>query len=192
MAIETEVKVRLESAEAISRRLEALGARSLTPRHFEDNIILDFPDGRLRTARALLRVRTTDRGSWITFKGAPRPEGAFKVREELETGVAEGAGVSQILERIGLVPWFRYQKYRREFEVRHSAAAAAVLHVTVDETPIGAYAEFEGCEEAIRATAAAMGIGEHEFLRDSYYALYVEHCRRHDVAPGPMVFEQAP
>ena len=45
--------------------------------------------------------------------------GAVKIREELETVVADGAErCSTILEELGLHAWFRYEKYREEFARR--------------------------------------------------------------------------
>jgi adenylate cyclase class 2 len=76
---------------------------------------------------------------------------------------------------------FRYQKYRREF-------ALDEVHVTVDETPIGNYAEFEGSEDGIRALARRMEIEESRFLRLSYYSLYLEYCREAGKVPEFMVF----
>jgi adenylate cyclase, class 2 len=181
MATETEIKIKINDPADFCRRLGALAARPLSERHFEDNYVLDFPDGRLRANQCLIRVRQVEDQACITFKGRPRAESIFKVREELETGL-ENAGVAiQILEKLGLSVCFRYQKYRREFALEE-------VHVAVDETPIGDYVEFEGSEEAIRKLAAKMRIAESQFLRASYGALYMDHCREKGEAPGFMIF----
>lgn len=181
VSIETEIKVEIGDPEGFCRRLGALGAEALSARHFEDNHLLDFPDDGLRSRRCVLRVRIAGGRATLTFKGASRPGGIFKVREELETGLGDGAAALGILGRIGMRPVFRYQKYRREYGV-------GGVRVAVDETPIGNYAELEGPEEAIRALACALSFPERDFIRASYHSLYLEFCRQKGAAAGHMVF----
>lgn len=181
MNIETEIKIKIEDTTDFCRQLDALNPRTLSARHFEDNYLLDFPDQQLQSGRCLLRIRFAGGQSYLTFKGPPREDGVFKTREELETGVEDGAILLQVLERIGMRVGFQYQKYRREFLLDG-------VHVAVDETPIGNYAEFEGSEERIRSLARRMGIAESRFLRVSYYSLYLEYCQRTGKAPELMVF----
>jgi len=184
LSTETEIKVQIEDVEAFCLRLNGLNAAALADRHFEDNYLLDFPDRKLQTGQCLLRIRFAKGNGILTFKGAPRPDGIFKTREELETGLQDGATMLQVLERIGMAVCFRYQKYRREFLLDE-------VHVAVDETPVGNYVEFEGTEARIRALAAKMGIFESRFLRLSYYSLYLEHCRRIGEAPGFMIYQDS-
>jgi len=178
---ETEVKVKIGDAESFCRQLEAHNPTVVSGRHFEDNHLLDFPDGRLRSGQCLVRVRYASGCSLLTFKGPPKAEGIFKTREELETGLQDGGVAARIFERLGLRLWFRYQKYRREFQIDE-------VHVAVDETPVGNYVEFEGSEEGIHALARKMGIDASQFLKSSYYSLYLEHCRERGEIPGHMVF----
>jgi adenylate cyclase class 2 len=148
-----------------------LGSKILSARHFEDNSILDFPDKRLQLNQCLIRIRSANGQTILTYKGPPRPDGIFKVREELETSLGDGESSLQILERLGMRIGFRYQKYRREFSIGE-------VIVALDETPIGCYAEFEGTEPAIMDLAQKMGIDSSQFLRASYYSLYVEYCEK--------------
>lgn len=188
MSIETEVKVPIGDAAAFVGRMAPLHPLPISVRHLEDNYVLDFPDGRLRARQELVRVRITQAGGLLTFKGPPRMGGVFKVREELETKAEDGCVVLRILNELGLRVWFRYQKYRREYVLAPSAPPGGEVRVAVDETPIGNYAELEGCEDAIRALAAALGFGESHFLRDSYYALYVRYCRERGEPEMGMTF----
>jgi adenylate cyclase class 2 len=161
--------------------MEALNVHCISGRHFEDNYLLDFPDERLRSQQCLLRIRSVEGRGILTYKGMPLPNGIFKSREELETGVADAAIALRLLERIGMQICFQYQKYRREFVVEG-------VHVTVDETPIGNYAEIEGPEEGIRNLASKLGIEESRFIRSSYYDLYLEYCLKKGRVPHFMVF----
>lgn len=177
MSIETEVKVSLVDVGEFQCRLDRLRATASSARHFEDNYLLDFPDGRMRSEMRLVRVRLTDAGCFLTFKERPLPSEVFKSREELETAVANGVTALRILECMGLRVWFRYQKYRQEFTVPSTQRPAERVHIAVDRTPIGDFAELEGSEEGIRDVAGMLGFREAQFLKESYYSLYVRHCR---------------
>jgi adenylate cyclase, class 2 len=181
VSIETEIKVRIEDPAGFCRQLDSRNPGILSTRHFEDNYLFDFSDQSLRSCQSVLRVRLAAGGCYLTYKGPPRQEGIFKTREELETRIEEAATLLQILERIGMRIGFRYQKYRREFALNG-------VHLAVDETPIGNYAELEGSEDGIRDLARNLGIAESQFMRQSYYALYLEHCKNNGVAPQFMVF----
>jgi adenylate cyclase, class 2 len=182
LGTETEIKIKIEDPESFCRRLQELGTRVTSARHFEDNSLLDFPDKRLQLSQRLIRVRSAGGQGFLTYKGPPRPEGAFKVREELEINVGDSQRALQILERLGMRICFRYQKYRREFALDDVAIA-------VDETPVGNFAEFEGSESGIVEVARRMGIDSAEFLRASYYSLYVEFCERTGDASLFMTFK---
>jgi adenylate cyclase, class 2 len=182
VSTETEIKVKITDAGDFLRNLSSWNPQPLFPRHFEDNHLLDFADRRLRSNQCLLRIRFAEGKSILTYKGPPRPEGIFKVREELETAVENGSILLQTLERIGMTVCFRYQKYREEFAIDS-------VHVAVDETPIGDYVEFEGPENEIRKLTREMGIAEAQYVRASYYSLYLENCREKGEAPEFMVFK---
>ena len=57
LSIETEIKVKIEDVEDFCLQLNALNPDVLAERHFEDNYLLDFPDGKLQSGRCLLRIR---------------------------------------------------------------------------------------------------------------------------------------
>jgi adenylate cyclase, class 2 len=182
VSTETEIKVKIEHAGNFLQRLSSLNPQPLFARHFEDNHLLDFTDRRLSSNHCLLRIRFAEGRHILTYKGPPQPEGIFKIREELETTVENGALLLQALDRIGMHVCFRYQKYRQEFTIGD-------VHVAVDETPIGNYVEFEGSEDGIRELARKMEIAETQYLRASYYSLYLESCRKKGEAPEFMIFK---
>lgn len=190
MSVETEVKIRLAGLDDFRRCLARLNPLMKADRHFEDNLLLDFPDGRLRSQGCLLRVRTEAEGALLTFKSPAEISDLFKIREELEIEVGNGAMAVEIFERLGLKVWFRYQKYRTEYAARAGSRKDQELHIALDETPIGIYAEFEGSQEGIREAAGRMDFDESRFLRDSYYELYLQHCHRSGLWPTHMVFRE--
>jgi adenylate cyclase class 2 len=181
LSIETEIKVRIENPESFCGLLVSWNAGIVSARHFEDNHVLDFPDRRLWSRQCLLRVRFAGDMGFLTFKGKPEPEGIFKSREELEIGLEDGKTALKILEQIGMQVWFRYQKYRREYVLNG-------VHVAVDETPIGNFAEFEGSQDAIRSLAQKIKIPESQFLGLSYYSLYLEYCEKSGTTSKFMTF----
>ena len=188
MAIETEIKIRVLDMEQFRHKLQALNPRVVAARHLEDNVLLDYPDGRLRGRACLMRVRKTPEKETLTFKGPPRPSHLFKSREELETLVASAEVALDIFEQIGMTTWFRYQKYREEYAIPLSTGGGDELHLVLDATPIGNFAELEGSEGGIREVASRLGFTEDQYLRESYYALFLEFCRRRGEKPGDMIF----
>ena len=162
---ETEVKLRVASAEDARARLRRAGARLVQERHFEENALFDDAAGTLRARGVVLRLRETPVGGVLTFKGPREIEGGVKSREERESPVEDPGEVRAILERLGYRLLFRYQKYRESWTHRGQA-------VEVDETPIGTFLEIEGDAEGIRAVAAELGFSPPDFLAESYVGLF--------------------
>jgi adenylate cyclase class 2 len=174
---ESEVKLRVPSAEAARQALAGIGATLVRSRHFEDNELFDDRRGSLRAAGRVLRLRHNDQGARLTVKGPQRDVEGVKTRLEIEVGVGDGAGTRALLEQLGYERVFRYQKYR---EVWHWNDA----EVVVDETPVGTFLEVEGPIETIHAAARALGRGPGDYIRDSYVALFVAAGGQ-----GDMVFD---
>ena len=187
-SLEREVKIRFASAEEARAAVAGIGASPLRARRLQDDHLLDTPDGRLRDQRCTLRVRLErgperDRpaGATVTFKGPPRPD-VMKVREELETGVEDGALLLRVLERAGFRVWFRYQKRREEFTCDGAVVA-------IDETPCGVFVEIEGAEAGVAQVARALGRTPHDYIVASYRTLYEADCARRGRPVADMVFE---
>jgi adenylate cyclase class 2 len=180
MGLEREIKLRFASADEARTKILALGATPLHGRRLQEDALLDTEDETLRIQRATLRVRSEGGKSLLTFKGPVLP-GIIKLREEHETVVADGAALLTILESLGLHIWFRYEKYREEFE-------ADDLVLAVDETPVGVFVELEGGEAAIHDTARALGCTPADYITDSYRFLFLKHRDTNGLAGPDMVF----
>jgi adenylate cyclase, class 2 len=163
--IETEIKIKVVSVEAAREALARIGAQTTRARHIEDNLLFDFEGKVLRGRGHVLRLRETPAGAVLTFKGPYRVEDGIKSREEIEAGSPDGSALRAILNRLGFVPVFRYQKYREAFSWQGQ-------EIVLDETPIGNYLEIEGDRPGIHATARALGFGPADYLTDSYAALF--------------------
>ena len=162
---ETEVKLRVASAEAAREALRRIGAAPARERHFEDNVLFDDERGTLRSSACVLRLRRTPDGGVLTFKGPRRIEDGVKSREERETGVADPEEALAILRRLGYRPLFRYQKYRESWTHRGQ-------EIEVDETPIGVFLEIEGDRAGIHAVARDLGYSPADYVNESYAGLF--------------------
>jgi adenylate cyclase class 2 len=182
MAVENEVKLRIEDAETWRGKILNLGYAILHPRVHEMNIVCDTAEQALRGKRSLLRVRTAGETTTITFKGPPR-DGPHKTREEIEFTASGGDPVLAVLDHLGFAPVFRYEKYRTEYKRTGESGL-----MTLDETPIGCYLELEGPAEWLDATAQQLGFHSADYITDSYGALYMQYCRQRGTTDRDMVF----
>jgi adenylate cyclase class 2 len=178
--LEIEVKLKIANRQGLRAKLKTLGFQELCHRQFEDNWILDFPGRRLSKKHSLLRLRHFEGKSLLTFKGPRAASRHFKIREEIQTEVADGAKLQQILKRLGFVTVFRYQKYRSLFVGAGSGTSKRTV-ACIDETPIGDYIEIEGSPESIRMISQQLGYKLQNFVTQSYLELYVKNKPRpHD------------
>jgi adenylate cyclase class 2 len=179
--LEREIKLRFDDAAAARAAVLAAGATPAHARRLQDDRLYDTEDQSLGRERSTLRVRTDGPRSILTFKGPVQP-GRVKIREELETIVADGEVLQQVLARLGLRVWFRYQKYREEFTHQD-------VIIAVDETPVGTFVEIEGPEAGIMAAAAAMGRTPAGFILDSYYGLFQKYREALGFRGTDMIFD---
>jgi adenylate cyclase, class 2 len=166
--VESEIKLRMSGPGPAREAVARLGAALVRPRHFEDNVLLDDAGGALAGSGRTLRVRRTEAGVVLTFKGPRREREGVKSRQEIEASLpaAEGDALLDILRKVGFVPVFRYQKYRETYRYGE-------VEIVVDETPIGTFLEIEGSLPRIHAAAAALGRGPSDYITDSYAGLFL-------------------
>src|SRR5262245_20377951 len=109
---ETEVKIPIADLAAIRQKLKAIGFRATQRRAFEDNVLFDTTTRSLRAVRSILRLRHYGRRWVLTYKGTPEADTRYKSRAEYETEIEHPEALRLIFQALGLVPVFRYQKYR--------------------------------------------------------------------------------
>jgi adenylate cyclase class 2 len=184
MPIETEIKFRVMDVPALTARLEAAGFHVQTPRAFESNVLYDTPDRQMRARTEILRIRSYA-GRWIlAHKRLPDTgpgEDAHKHRVETETEISDGNTLAQIFTALGLVPAFRYEKWRTEWQDGEG-------HCVVDETPIGDFAELEGSAEWIDRSAVRLGVTPEDYLTLSYGRLFDVWRQQHNSAAEDLTF----
>ena len=185
MPIETEIKFRVDDLASLARRLESVGFTLQTPRSFESNVLYDTPERKLRARTEILRIRSYADRWTVTHKGLPSDglgEDRHKHRIETETGVADGEALAGIFLSLGLVPSFRYEKWRAEWTDGEG-------HCVVDETPIGNYAELEGPAEWIDRTAVRLGVDQTQYSTLSYGRLFEQWRDQHHSAAQDLTFD---
>ena len=180
-AVEREIKLKYDSAEEASAMIVAMGATPLHGRRLQEDVLLDTDDEQLRRRRCVLRVRTENGKSRLTFKGPVQPS-SMKVRDEVETLVGDGEVLRRVLEELGLHVWFRYEKFREEFCYED-------VIVAIDETPVGVFVEIEGSERGITGTAQALGKSAEDFVLESYRGLFLAHRDQLGLRGTDMVFD---
>ena len=218
MPTEIEIKLRISNPKSFLRSLAKLGAKPVSTRVHEDNLIFDTPDGGLAKHGQLLRIRTESPAPGAKAKGKKSPKksgkspaerylltfksppeqmailpatisGRHKVREELETVLTDAAALQRILEGLGLRGWFRYEKFRTPYQLPARLKWAKGLLIDYDETPIGTYIELEGPHQAIDQAARLLGFHPRDFITKNYLVLYLDDCKRQGLSPSHMLFK---
>jgi adenylate cyclase class 2 len=187
MPVETEIKFRIDpfgDLAGLTQRLAAAGFTLQTPRSFESNVLYDTPDRRMRVRTEILRIRSYA-GRWLlTHKRLPDVgpgEDTHKHRIETETEVSDGNALAEVFLSLGLVPAFRYEKWRTEW---HDGEG----HCVVDETPIGNFAELEGPASWIDRAAARLGIDPSDYITLSYGRLFDLWREQHHSSAQDLTF----
>jgi len=197
---EVEIKLRITDVAALLEKIRGLGVRPGV-RIFERNILYDTPESDFRGRGQLLRLRTetpvpgsslhhpsrpvrygSSRGiltSKIPALDAKHPR--FKEKIETEVIVPDPVAWKRAVQKLGLREGFRYEKYRTSFRFRRA-------HLDLDETPVGVFLEIEGLPAAIDRIAGRLGFSSRDYIRATYWYLYVAYCRRARRKPTNMLF----
>lgn len=184
MAVETEIKFRVDDISCLNRRLQEAGFHLKTPRSFESNVLYDTPDRKMRSRTEILRIRSYAGRCLLTHKRLPDAgpgEDRHKHRIETETEVADGKALAEVFVSLGLVAAFRYEKWRTEWDDGEG-------HCVVDETPIGDFAELEGPAEWIDRAAQQLGIDPGQYITLSYGRLFDLWREQHGSAAQDLTF----
>jgi adenylate cyclase class 2 len=187
---ETEIKLSARDRRQTAKRLAELGFQVVCKRHWESNLVFDFPDRRLRNARSLLRLRCAAGEHLLTFKGPPLSTRRYARRTEIETRVEDGALLHEVLKKLGLKQVFVYEKFRTVFAASRERGLHETPHAAYDETPIGDYLELEGPETWIDRVATQLGYAPLDYITNTYLDLYNQWCRQEGRKAVNMVFQR--
>ena len=167
--MEIEAKIKLKSPSRLRSLLKSADAEC-GGLILEKNWLYDYPDRGLRKTDKLLRLRQ-DQRVFMTFKG-PREESEFKRREEMVIEFPDVPKAQSLLESVGFLVWFYFEKYRETWKLEP-------CEVVLDELPmLGLYVEIEGPnEEEISKVIKRLKLPRH-YIAESYVELLKEHSRK--------------
>lgn len=184
--LEVEVKYRTADPAGVLARILALGGVADSEAIEEDHYF-NGPDRDYRRTDEAFRVRRTDAGTWLTYKG-PKREAATKTRKEVQVAIGDGreattAGVGELLVCLGFRPVAVVRKKRAIYHLtRPVGGTEKTVDVCLDEVErVGSFVEvevlaeeagFEAAKAAVLALAADLGLTEQE--RRSYLGMYLE------------------
>jgi adenylate cyclase class 2 len=180
MAQEIEIKFQVADLRVLARKLRAAGFRLVTRSTHEMNTLYDLPGEILRSRRELLRIRKYGKKWTLTHKSKGKVD-KHSSRSELETEVADGKTLDEILSALGYAPTFRYEKFRAEWTDSKG-------QVVVDETPIGIFCEIEGPPRWIDATAKKLSVIPANYINKNYATLFAEWAHQSKHTGNEMTF----
>lgn len=179
---EIEVKFYVRDLKKIESRLRDLNSQLIQPRVHELNYRYDLPDGSMRAAGRVLRLRR-DANATLTYKSpSVFVDGIFS-RTELETTIGDFDTAQKILEALGYVRTMTYEKFRAVYELDH-------IHIMLDELPIGDFVEIEGADgKGIRNMASRLGLDIEAAVGAGYARLFEEYNTRQGRASTDLTFD---
>lgn len=168
---EIEIKFPVADPEQARAALMDMGAQPIS-RRSENNLRMDGTDRRLRDNGVMLRVRQTDTDGALahiltikmdtesdTSHGMRvRREIEFKIDDQLET-------ILTVLEILGYVPYWRYEKRREIYRLD-------ALEIVLDEMPYGWFLEMEGEAADIEACMQKMHLTREQGIMLSYSEIF--------------------
>jgi adenylate cyclase class 2 len=163
--LEIEVKFFLTDPVGFEERVNQIGAKLTQPRVLEKNLRFDTPDGRLRSAREVLRLRMDTRAR-LTFKGPAQADQPVAIRPEIEFTVSDFEQAHQFLNALGFSVGVIYEKYRTAYKIGDA-------EISIDEMPFGIFCEIEASDaEAVRNLAEQLGLNWEDRILASYLQIF--------------------
>lgn len=167
--MEIEAKVKLKNPSKVRASLKSARA-TCEGRVLEKNWLYDHPERTLARIDKLLRIREDQRVT-LAFKG-PRQQSEYKKREELEIEFPTAMSARALLESIGFVRWFYYEKIRETWKL-------GLSEIVLDELPhLGLFVEVEapnegGVDEIVKKLKLP-----HDYISTTYVELLREFAAR--------------
>jgi len=161
--LEQEVKLAFASLEAARQAVHTAGGRLVRSRRLQEDRFLDSTGSPLSTGKLALRLRREPGSATLTYKGVPQP-GPVKIREEIETTVADADALELLFARLGFTEQWRFEKHREDYAIGEA-------RVFIDDTVAGVFVEIEASPELIEQTAARLGKSPSDYLVCSYRSL---------------------
>jgi len=168
MPVEIEAKLKVDSLEAVERRLREQDA-SVVRETVQTDIYFDTADGKLTRSDECLRLRCEKmerrERPVLTYKG-PKQADDYKKRTEIELEVRDAGATEGLLAALGYHKALAFNKRRRLWRL-------GGCEVALDELPlVGAFVEIEGPDSGTIAHVQKMlGLSDVPHVMDSYATL---------------------
>ena len=120
--MEYEVKIRVAGLGPVRARLAALGIRPGS-RLTERDLYFNAPDRDFGTTDEALRIRSTEAGATLTYKGPKLGLARVKAREELIVAIDRPGAMEEILARLGFTRTAAVEKERESYPVEGCSVA---------------------------------------------------------------------
>jgi len=161
--LEVELKSVVDDVERRRAAVEAAGGKLVFVGRLEDRRY-DTAERTLRAGDEVLRVRVyrdaAGSRAELNWKGRTRREGGYKLRDELETKVAEGDTLIAILEKLGYVLTIEIDREITQYDLDGTM-------IRFERYPrMDTLVEVEGTPEKIEAAIAAMGMRREGFTSE--------------------------
>ncbi len=178
---EIEAKFLVRDLAAYQRKILRLGARCVRERMHERNVRFDTPEQGLAGRLQVLRLRRDDR-ILLTYK-APGAGDERMERVEIEVQVSDFTRMRALLEALGYQVSLEYEKFRTNL-------LFGDVHISLDETPLGAFVEIEGPHGLeIKEAAGRSGLEWSNRITDSYAELFNKASRSLGLAFRDLTFD---
>jgi adenylate cyclase class 2 len=134
--MEYEVKIRVGSLSRIRARLASLGMKPRA-RINERDLYFNSPARDFGLTDEALRIRSSEEGTSLTYKGPKLNLEGVKAREEIVVPVGSGEALQDILLRLGFIRTAVVEKTRETYKVEETVVA-------LDEVKgLGSFVEIE-------------------------------------------------
>lgn len=171
MHTEIEAKLKVDSLDAIERRLAECGG-SFLRETIQTDRYYDTADREMTRTDKALRLRADTKGGRerliLAYKG-PKEQDDYKKRVEVELEVSDAGATESLLGALGYVKALAFNKKRRLWELQG-------CEVALDELPLlGVFVEIEGPNsETIAKVQAMLELSAVPHIRASYACLIEE------------------
>lgn len=178
MYTEIEAKLKVESLDEVRSKLLDLGAEYVGEQLQED-ILFDAADESLSKSDSCLRLRKQIMNGQtkfiLTYKGA-KEKSNLKKRREIETVVANGDSVKELLSALGYVERLIVEKKRGFWKLGGCEVALDTLKL------LGNFVEVEGPDEkVISDVQKSLGLEKVPNITKSYAALIAEKLHQENI-----------
>lgn len=165
MKTEIEAKLKIDSFDQLTKKLDQLGAKFIEIQNQRDTYF-DNLDTQMRTQDRCLRIRLEQTGSakkvFITYKG-PKQAGQYKSRQEIEFSIDSAKSAQQLFAALGYLPAITVEKQR-------SVWILDDCQIALDQVKnLGSFVEIEGPDEKkVSQAKNKLGLADLHHISDSY------------------------